>query len=60
MERAADPEEDKDQPPSHSCHLPHEGALSPFLKTNLATSNGLEVFSYIAIVFAAVFPKVPH
>ena len=31
MERAANREEDKDQPPSDSSHLPYEGGLAPFV-----------------------------
>ena len=34
MERVANPEEDKDQPPSDSSHLPYEGGLAPFLMMN--------------------------
>ena len=34
MERTANPEEDKDQPPSHSSHLPYEGGQSPPMMMN--------------------------
>ena len=34
MERTADPEENQDQPPSHSGHLPYEGGQSLAMMMN--------------------------